>query len=204
MSLRLCPETMRRLAAANARIAHNGGVLGMGLDDLDMIVRVDDAAFGRCRDMADVTKRLAAAQKLRLDNVTAAFLPVLGIDPTVLACLATQTSSIKVVDDALPADDWLVAAMTDEAADVVISRDQGVVWRSALRGFVLPRLPDTLLGSLAGRRIGEIVGHPALAELDARVLTAKHVDQGTLLTVTGRRWLLGREIIAMIGRTGTC
>lgn len=195
MHLRLSPITQSKLDMRRDRHAHLPGYGGP-----DLATVISRAVHGILSEEIHATTRSHAIQgRLRLDDVSAALIRHLGMEPVVLAMLCHLVGDVEVVDTSRCVEEATIILMRDAGARIVPTPGTRVLWNAERSAFMVPALPEQLLTLVVGRPLSGVMSHPALDTLDLTVTGRVTVGPQTLLHVRTRRWLSAREIANLLG-----
>jgi hypothetical protein len=205
MTLHLAEQTLRMLRSRNETEMRNGGLLGMGRDDVpDMLAH---AAVGRRQAVLDAPiAALVDTHALRIDRPSFLILRGMGLDPVALACVATMAPEVVVIDDERPVFEEanVMVKMSTDRCVVVLSHEQGVSWIGHRGHMMIPAVPETVRARLRGRRLADVVGHPATRDLDLGIIGVDTVGRITVLKTLGGVRLRTHEIKALTKGDPTC
>lgn len=205
MTLHLAEQTLRMLRSRNNVEMRNGGLLGMGRDDIpDMLAH---AAVGRRQPVLESPiAALVDSHALRIDRASFVILRCMGLDPVALAAVATMIPEVVVIDDGRPAFEEanVMVKMSTDRCVVVLSHEQGVSWTGHRGQMLIPAVPETVRVRMRGQRIADVVGHPATRDLDLRIIGVDTVGRITVLKTMGGVRLRTHEIKALTREDPTC
>jgi hypothetical protein len=139
-------------------------------------------------DVRSTVGGMARQRMLRMDEVTARLIAHAGGNPAVAAAISLLVREI----------DPEITLMHDDVAFAWIGRQTHI--RVGVRGWWMPSamrfehmqaIPETIAVSIVGRSLREIVSHPALDDMDLRIVSHERSDNGehSHLVVEGFGWL---------------
>lgn len=205
MTLHISEHTLHQLRSRNDMEMRNGGILGMGRDDVpDMLAH---AAVGRRPPMLDAPLTvLLNSHALRIDRASFLILRCMGLDPVALAAVATMAPEAVVIDDERPASEGrnIMVRMSHDRCDVVLSHEQGVSWMGHRGQLLIPAVPETVRARIRGQRLADVVDHPAMRDLDLGIIGVDTVGGITVLKTMGGARLRTHEIKALMREDPTC
>ena len=181
--------------------------LRRGDDPLGMaphvVIREDDDP---AEEVMYVARRMLAgelpvpegAELTALDPVTAHLLAWQGADPLAAAALCRAAAGVGIVD----AHDDKIAVVMHNAPLCLVHADP-LRWESIPGHLHAPALPETVVAAAAGRRLADVLSHPALDRLPIIVNSAWMDEDGrrTVMHLDPRDpdVLLGRDRLADVG-----
>jgi hypothetical protein len=138
------------------------------------------------------------AEVMLIDPVTAHLLAWQGADPLAIAALCHAANGIGVVDRH---EDKIAVLMRNAPLRLVYA--DPLRWESIPGHLRMAPLPDTVVASLAGRRLADVLSHPALDRTPIDINRAFIDDEDRLTLHLHPRdpdILFGRERLAEVGR----
>lgn len=163
-------------------------LLGMERPDSALAIRLAAAVLRGEADEAtrDRAARVATPFDKGLPPVFDTLLTHLGIDPAgaLALSLAATDGSIgiyRTFDDGIRRVCNIGLAMHDHTW---VRLGEGITWRET--EILMPRLPETIVATLPGRRLREVLSHPVLDTLDAQIVAVmpSWSDKGEIEIVT--------------------
>lgn len=193
MPLLLSPQTTGMLDARRDGLDHVPGFGGP-----DMETEIANALVGRMSSkIRETIHKEAYTGRLRMDNISAALIAHHGLNPALLAMLRHLLDSVEVVDTEFDVERWTVVRLGYKVGHVLFARDPDILLNAELSMLHLPLLPDTVVATIIGRPLRDLLSHPALDAQDIRIAGRVNVKGPPVVNLTGRRWLSGAEIAAL-------
>lgn len=155
------------------RIESGDDPLGMAPPDHDVLPMVEEEVRHHARRL--LSGELEVPEDVpvtALDPITAHLLLHLGARPLAVAALCAAARGLGIVDDA--GDN--IATLMSTAPMTLVHADP-LRWDSSSGHLRVPALPETVVASLAGRRLADVVSHAALDALDIEIVSATR-DEG--------------------------
>lgn len=140
-----------------------------------------------------------AAEISYVDPITAHLIAWQGADPLAAAAICHVARGIGIVD----VNGDKIATLMHSAPLTMVHADP-LRWHSIPGHLRVPTLPETVVAALAGRRLADVLSHPALDRLPIIINSAQPDDDGPWMILHlnpgDPEVLLGRERLAEVGR----
>lgn len=203
MTLHLAQTTLEQLRERDRESRHDGGLFGLGLEDAADLV-AQTATMPTPPPLVGTFDDAIGRNVVRIDLLGFRVLRHLGLNVEALYAIATVAREVVIIDDERPAYEEanVVARLTDEGCNVVLSHAPFAMWLGRHRRLMMPRFPETLRCRIVGRRLDQIVDHPAFRDMPVYAQGATQTTYQTVVQTTGSRLLRPADIRAM-ARSGT-
>ena len=126
--------------------------------------------------------------------ITAHLLRHMGADPLAAAALCHAAKGLDVVD--IHEGEKIAALMSSTPVHIVYA--DPLRWESVPGSLIVPSLPETVMATLAGRRLAGVLSHPALDGLDIDITEVIVHDGGQWMTLH----LVHDHVDVLLGREG--
>lgn len=157
----------------------------------------DKTRFERCLadcmddETRNISKTYLEKNSVQIDEITTRYLRHEGINPVFCAIIAYNTGPFSL---GFKDDNGIVpfASVRDEGSYVWIDKNKGrVQWVCNEMSFKIAGLSETLASFIVGRKLNNVIDHPALREMDLTIVSRTD----NRYRIKGTRLLKGKDLV---------